>query len=201
MQVPIAWNNNRTIGGTTMDHCFERFCFIWPFPDPWFDFGAVRRSTNPGFMLNLNGGHPGGGLLDLILDGDVPSRFQKQTRSLYQFFQNVYPTLYQFFKNIYPTLYQFSENAYPILYQLEKLRKSIPFLIPKSWKLIPFLIPKSWKTIPFPMARPRTQIMYSTPPPPRGWSLKEYDNHKKHSAGARNVKARAKRALLLSSFQ
>ena len=73
-----------------------------------------------------------GGLLDLILDGDVPSRFQKHTHSLYQFFQNVYPTLYQFFKNIYPNLYQFSENAYPILYQLQKLRKSIPFLIPKS---------------------------------------------------------------------
>ena len=74
----------------------------------------------------------GGGLLDLILDGDVQSRFQKHTRSLYQFFQNVYPTLCQFFKNRYPTLYQFSENAYPILYQLQKLRKSIPFLIPKS---------------------------------------------------------------------
>ena len=52
----------------------------------------------------------GGGVLDQILDGDVPSRFQKHTRSLYQFFQNVYPTLYQFFKNIYPTLYQFSEK-------------------------------------------------------------------------------------------
>ena len=48
-----------------------------------------------------------GGVLDQILDGDVPSRFQKHTRSLYQFFQDVYPTLYQF-----------SENAYPILYQL-----------------------------------------------------------------------------------
>ena len=59
------------------------------------------------------------GVLDLILDGDVPLRFQKHTRSLYQFFQNVYPTLYQFFKNIYPTLYQFSKNAYPILYQLK----------------------------------------------------------------------------------
>ena len=38
----------------------------------------------------------GGGVLDQILDGDVPSRFQTHTRSLYQFFQNVYPTLYQF---------------------------------------------------------------------------------------------------------
>ena len=28
----------------------------------------------------------------------------------------------------------------------------------------------------------------------------EYGNHKKHSAGARNVKARAKRALLLPSY-
>ena len=28
----------------------------------------------------------------------------------------------------------------------------------------------------------------------------EYGNHKKHSAGARNVKARAKRALLLPSI-
>ena len=28
----------------------------------------------------------------------------------------------------------------------------------------------------------------------------EYGNHKKHSAGARNVKARAKRALLLPSM-
>ena len=58
------------------------------------------------------------GVLDQILDGDVPSRFQKHTRSLYQFFQNSYPTLYQFFKNIYPILYQFFENAYPTLYQL-----------------------------------------------------------------------------------
>ena len=74
----------------------------------------------------------GGGVLDQILDGDVPSRFQKHTRSLYQFFENVYPTLYKFFKNIYPTLYQFSEKAYPTLYQLRKLKKSIPFLIPNS---------------------------------------------------------------------
>ena len=29
----------------------------------------------------------------------------------------------------------------------------------------------------------------------------EYGNHKEHSAGARNVKARAKRALLLPSKQ
>ena len=29
----------------------------------------------------------------------------------------------------------------------------------------------------------------------------EYGNHKKHSAGARNVKARAKRALLLPSYK
>ena len=28
----------------------------------------------------------------------------------------------------------------------------------------------------------------------------EYGNHRKHSAGARNVKARAKRALLLPSY-
>ena len=71
------------------------------------------------------------GVLDQILDGDVPSKFQKHARSLYQSFQNVYPTLYQFFKNICPTLYQFSENAYPTLYQLRKLLKLIPFLIPK----------------------------------------------------------------------
>ena len=64
---------------------------------------------------------PGGGVLDQILDGDVPSRAQKHTRSLYQIFQNVYPTLYQFFKNIYLTLYQFYENAYLTVYQLRKL--------------------------------------------------------------------------------
>ena len=40
-----------------MGHCFERFCFIWPFSDPWFGFGVVRGSTNPDFMLKLNGGH------------------------------------------------------------------------------------------------------------------------------------------------
>ena len=73
-----------------------------------------------------------GGVLDQILDGDVPSRFQKHTRSLYQFFKNVYPTLYQFFKNMYPNLYQFSEKAYLTLYQLQKFQKSTPFLIPKS---------------------------------------------------------------------
>ena len=72
---------------------------------------------------------PGRGVLDQILDGDVPSRFQKHTRSLYQIFQNVYPTLYQFFKNIYLTLYQFYENAYPTPYQLRKLWGLTPFLI------------------------------------------------------------------------
>ena len=38
-----------------------------------------------------------GGALDLILVGDVPSRLQRHTRSLYQFFEKVYPTLYQIF--------------------------------------------------------------------------------------------------------
>ena len=32
----------------------------------------------------------GGGVLDQILDGDVASRFQKHTRSVNQFFENVY---------------------------------------------------------------------------------------------------------------
>ena len=42
-----------------------------------------------------NSFHPGGGgALDQILVGDVPSRFQKHTRSLYQLFEKVYPTLY-----------------------------------------------------------------------------------------------------------
>ena len=52
MQMSITCNNNRTVGGTTISHCFERFGFIWPFSDPWFGFGAVRGSTNPDFMLN-----------------------------------------------------------------------------------------------------------------------------------------------------
>ena len=82
-----------------MPACFEN--------DEKSDGSKIRASFHPG----------GGGLLDLILDGDVPSRFQKHTRPLYQVFQNVYPTLYQFFKNIYPTLYQISESAYPTLYQ------------------------------------------------------------------------------------
>ena len=66
----------------------------------------------------------GGGVLDQILDGDVPSRFQKHTRSLYQFFQNSYPTLYQFFKNVYPTPYQLRncENWYHSLYQNREIR-------------------------------------------------------------------------------
>ena len=80
-------------------------------------------------------------------------------------FPKCIPDFIPIFKNIYPTLYQFSENGYRIQYQLWKSRKVIPFLIPNSWKSIPFLIPKSWKSIPFPMARPRTQNMYSTPPP------------------------------------
>ena len=75
----------------------------------------IKLKTKKNHIGNPPGG---GGVLDQILDGDVPSRFQKHTRSLYQFFQNVYPTLYQFFKNIYPTLYQFSENGYRIQYQL-----------------------------------------------------------------------------------
>ena len=45
----------------------------------------------------------GGGALDQILVGDVPSRLQKHTRSLYQFFEKVYPNLYQFFEKVYPT--------------------------------------------------------------------------------------------------
>ena len=57
MQVSIARNNNGTMGCTTKGHCLERFGFIWPFSDPRFGFGAVRGSTNPDFMLNLNGGH------------------------------------------------------------------------------------------------------------------------------------------------
>ena len=32
----------------------------------------------------------GGGVLDQSLDGDVPLKFQKRTRSSYKFFQNVY---------------------------------------------------------------------------------------------------------------
>ena len=71
---------------------------------------------------------PGGGK---ILEGDVPSRFQKHTRSLYQFFQNVYPTLYTTFSKIYTRLYtnfpkmhtrpytncESCENRYRSLYQ------------------------------------------------------------------------------------
>ena len=60
----------------------------------------------------------GGGVLDQILDWDVPSRFQNHTRSLYQFFQKCIPDFIPIFQNIYPTLYQFSENAYLTLYQL-----------------------------------------------------------------------------------
>ena len=107
----------------------------------------------------------GGGVLDQILDGDVPSRFQKHTRSLYQFFQNVYPTLYQFFKNIYPTLYQFSENGYRIQYQLRKSRKVIPFLT-KFVKIdtVPYTKIVKIDTLPDGTS-PRTQNMYSTPPP------------------------------------
>ena len=57
-----------------------------------------------------------GGALDQILVGDVPSRLQKHTRSLYPILKKVYPTLYQFFKKVYPTLYQFFEKVYPTLY-------------------------------------------------------------------------------------
>ena len=120
-----------------------------------FTLGRTEKETSQFERLPIQLGvlptpRAPGGLLDLILDGDVPSRFQNIPVP-YTNFSKMYT---QFFKNIYPTLYQFSENAYPILYQLQKLRKSIPFVIPKSWK-----------TIPFPMARPRTQNMYSTPPP------------------------------------
>ena len=61
-----------------------------------------------------------GGALDQILAGDVPSRLQKHTRSLYQFSEKVYPTLYKFFEKVYPTLYISSknlENRYRSLYQ------------------------------------------------------------------------------------
>ena len=51
------------------------------------DRAIIRKNK---FFLLLE---PRGGVLDQLLDGDVPSRFQKHTRSLYQFFQNVYPTL------------------------------------------------------------------------------------------------------------
>ena len=42
---------------------------------------------------------PREGVLDQILDGDVPSKFQKQTRSLYQFFK-IYTRLYTNFPKI-----------------------------------------------------------------------------------------------------
>ena len=56
-----------------------------------FDLAIFPRSGLP----NARREGRGGGVLDQILDGDVPSKLQKHTRSLYQFFQNVYPTLYQ----------------------------------------------------------------------------------------------------------
>ena len=61
-----------------------------------------------------------GDALDQILIGDVPSRLQKHTGSLYQFVEKVYPTLYQFFVKVYRTLYISSknlENRYRSLYQ------------------------------------------------------------------------------------
>ena len=60
---------------------------------------AFATSQDNGLLLSLSSQEkmgPGGGVLDQILDGDVPSRFQTHTRSLYQVFQNLYPTLYQF---------------------------------------------------------------------------------------------------------
>ena len=84
-----------------------------PWPLLEISLSDYRRLTTLNINTYLPTSGRARGVLDQILDGDVPSRFQKHTRSLYQIFQNVYPTLYQFFKNIYLTLYQFSENAYP----------------------------------------------------------------------------------------
>ena len=73
-----------------------------------------------------------GGVLDQILDGDVPSRFQKHTHSLNQFFQTVYPTLYQFFKNI--TLTQLYTNFPKI--ECHRLHFKVKTSGEKAWKFV-----------------------------------------------------------------
>ena len=45
-----------------------------------------------------------GGILDQVLDGDVPSRFQKHSRSLYQFFPKYIPDLIPIFQKYIPDL-------------------------------------------------------------------------------------------------
>ena len=91
----------------------------------------------------------GGGVFEMILDGDVSSKLQKHTRSLYQFFQNVFPTLYQFSENIYPTLYQFFK-IYTRLYT--NFRKYVPNLTPifrKCIDTIPYTKIINFSTVPF----------------------------------------------------
>ena len=47
--------------------------------------------------MSADGGTPGGAL-GQILVGDVPSKFQKHTRSLYQFFEKSIPDLIPIFR-------------------------------------------------------------------------------------------------------
>ena len=94
--------------------------FVFP---GWFSWFLVTFPTRYGISVVKHRSYlknSPGGALDQILVGDVPSRLQKHTRSLYQFLEKIYPTLYQFFEKVSPTLcisYKNLEKRYRFLYQ------------------------------------------------------------------------------------
>ena len=83
-----------------------------------------------------NGNNPGGAL-DQILVGDVPSRFQKHTRSLYQFLKKYTRPYTKFSKKyILPyTSYQNLENQYRWQVPYTKIVKIDTVLYTNIWKI------------------------------------------------------------------
>ena len=94
----------------------------------------------------------GGGPLNQILVGDVPSRLQEYTFSLYQFFEKVYPTLYQFFrKSVSDTLFH------------RKILKIGTVAFTKIVKSDTVLYTNLWKIDTLSYGIPRTQNICSAP--------------------------------------
>ena len=84
-----------------------------------FTLGRTEKETSQFERLPIQLGvlptpRAPGGLLDVILDGDVPSRFQKHTRSLYQFFQNVYPIFQKYIPDFIPIFRKCIPDPIPI---------------------------------------------------------------------------------------
>ena len=99
-----------------------------------FDRGPPKLRGGPG----VGGGNCPGGAVDQILVEDVPSRFQKHTRSLYQFLKKIYRTLYQFFEKVCPTLYFIPKSFKIGTVPYTKIVKIDTALYTNIWKIDTF---------------------------------------------------------------